>query len=178
MSYLLLPLSSENYAHAVTLYEQAFPVEERRRSDEWIRFYEDKENFSIGSIENATGFVGFLSFWCFVDFVYIEHFATLPSCRGKGIGERILRQFIHDNSTRPIVLEVEPADSELSSRRIAFYERQGFALSSQTYVQPAYQQGGLSVPLCLMCTNSTFLSVNFANVVRTLHTMVYGVNLY
>ncbi len=174
-TYSLLPLVSDDYAHALCLYEQAFPEEERRQSSEWIRLHENKPNFCIFSIGEAGHFVGILGFWKFEDFVYIEHFATLPSFRGRGIGGAILRQFVHDNSPRPIVLEVEPAENELASRRIAFYERFGFNLSPLSYIQPPYQKNGLSVPLCLMCTDSKYLSENFAHVARTLHTQVYGV---
>ncbi len=171
-------LSSSEYAQAIALYAQAFPAEERRDSKEWIALYEQRSGFNIYALTQSGNFVGILGFWTFSRFVYIEHFATLSSLRGRGVGSSLLRRFIAQCSPHPLVLEVEPAQNEITQRRIAFYERQGFMLSPCTYVQPPYREDGTSIPLCLMCTNGDFLSMNYNEVVRTLHEKVYGVSFH
>ena len=60
---------------------------------------------------------------------YGEHFAVDPDERGGGYGGKALRLLCEELQT-PVVLEVELPFDEMSRRRIGFYQRSGFTLST------------------------------------------------
>lgn len=134
-------------------------------------------------VDIRRGFCRHSHFWAFpkpqeegeTDFFYIEHFATLPHLRGKGIGASALKAFASVAQDRPIVLEVEPPQTETARRRVGFYRRAGFELLEIPYMQPPYRPGGEEVPLCLMSTDAAYALSHSARVVATLHREVYGV---
>ena len=115
---------------------------------------------------------GFITYWLFDTFVYVEHFAVNPAIRGGGVGSCALKAFI-GSMGRPVVLEVEPADAvdPMAPRRIEFYRRHGFEILDYDYIQPPYAPGLPSVPLKLMSTDS---SVDAGVVASVLHSKVYG----
>ena len=47
-------------------------------------------------------------------------------------------------------LEVEPAEDELTARRVAFYRRNGYRIVDRSYVQPSYENFGDAAPLWIM----------------------------
>lgn len=134
------------------IYEESFPIEERR---EWgklkLLLEGTNEFFNAYAILRDTMFIGFITSWVFPDAIYIEHFATDPAMRGGGFGSEALKQLVESTSL-PIVLEVEPAESgETARRRIDFYRRHGFRdLPDYNYIQPPYSPGLPSVPMTLM----------------------------
>ena len=71
----------------------------------------------------------------------------------------------------PVVLEVEIPDPPIPKRRIAFYDRSGFRIAHDDYVQPPYIDGLPSVPMFLMSTAETFTDGQ----VRELQQAVYGI---
>lgn len=170
------PLTPTFYPQAQTLYEHSFPKVERRDSQEWKDFWHNNDKFFIDSIfvdEHLFG--GFISYWIFADFVYVEHFAISPSLRGKGIGGDSLDRFVKRFSTLPIVLEVEKPTDNTAARRIAFYEKHNFSLLPSPYNQPPYHHGGEPLPLHIMCTHSTTVLPRFNSIVNKIHKEVYGV---
>lgn len=101
------------------LYEEAFPLNERRLFEAQVNLMSDpKYHFDILIEDNQL--IGFLLWWDLESFRYIDHFATSKQLRNKGYGKLILEQFINNNS-KPILLEVELPTSELNQRRIKFY---------------------------------------------------------
>ena len=79
----------------------------------------------------------------------LRHFAIDPTLRNGGYGSRVMQHLLAQLD-RPLVLEVEVPEDELTRRRVAFYERQGFRICDKDYVQPPYRTGGASLPLYLM----------------------------
>lgn len=159
------------------LYCNSFPPEERRAwNDIERRLSVEKSPYNIEVILNGGEFAGFISWWQFADFCYVEHFAIEPAMRGMKIGARAISQFI-ENRAIPIVLEVElPESGEMARRRIAFYSRNGFTAHADfEYIQPSYGEGLPSVPLMLM-TAGTSTHVDLKQISRQLHEVVYGVN--
>lgn len=169
------PLQSADTPRAVALYEQAFPEAERRPSADWLRLNAEDERFSIFAIRDDEGFAGFISIWRFADFVYVEHFATLPERRGQGLGAQALRHLLNTLGTQPVVLEIEPPEDALALRRQHFYERCGLHLLPFSYEQPPYRPGGERLRLCMMATDVAYFSAHLDEAVRTLHRAVYGV---
>ena len=127
-----------------------------------------------GKTDLGGEFRGFITWWDFGEFVYGEHFAMLPECRGAGIGGEVIDRFVAE-AGRPVVLEVELPTDEMSRRRIGFYERHGFALCDAEYVQPPYDAGGGGVPMRLMSHGVTLDAAMFARVRDMLYAEVYGV---
>ncbi len=156
-----------------SLYETAFPVDERRDFAEVLRLFGQKRAFDMQVVYADGKPVGLISLWSWAGWRYVEHFAVDSSCRGKGIGAEVLRQLqLADN--RPLVLEVEQPVDDLSRRRVEFYKRSGFVLhESFAYVQPPYDAGRRSLPMCLM-TWGAAPEADLGQVASMLHREVYG----
>lgn len=118
------------------IYVDSFPAVERR-SLEYQRETMCREEYHFDAVIDREQFVGILGWWDLPDVRYIEHLATSPSIRNGGYGAKILHSFSLE-STKPIILEVEHPEDEITRRRIGFYERMGFVLNNQEYSHPSY----------------------------------------
>ncbi len=154
----------------ITLYESAFPANERRPTAQELAL--DDPRFEMRTICHEDNFAGFITLWHFADFVYVEHFATLPELRGHGLGSRTLQTLRHE-SPKPIVLEVELPDNDTARRRIAFYKRMGFVEMPQAYRQPPYTPENDGLPLCIMTTANDTSDRFFDTIKSTLYCEVY-----
>lgn len=173
------------------LYADAFPRNERRAESEMRRLAEcgrlnvcavenlcaaeDAEDAdgADGKSDGCGRFCGFITWWDFGGFVYGEHFAMLPECRGAGIGGEVIDRFVAD-AGKPVVLEVELPTNDMARRRIGFYERHGFAVCDADYAQPPYDAGGGCVPMRLMSHGMSLDEEAFERVKDTLYIDVYG----
>ncbi|MFI3293143.1 MAG: GNAT family N-acetyltransferase [Rikenellaceae bacterium] len=126
------------FPFAWDLYESSFPQIERRTKDYHIETM-GKGAFHADVILEDDEPIGILFWWELSDFRFIEHFATSPIKRGNGYGNKILQEFI-DRNNKPILLEVEHPEDEITRRRIGFYQRIGFTLNDHPYNHPSYQQ--------------------------------------
>ncbi|MDE6714954.1 MAG: GNAT family N-acetyltransferase, partial [Muribaculaceae bacterium] len=132
--------SSENRLNEVKhIYLASFPADERRPFAVVRRYLKcSRRPFHILAAVMDDRVASFISYWEFPEFRYIEHFATLSSLRGDGIGSWLLHEFLH-KSPLPVILEVELPDNDLAKRRIEYYVRQGFSLHDDFhYIQPPY----------------------------------------
>lgn len=156
-----------------SLYETAFPVDERRDFAEVLRLFGQRRAFDV-QVAYADGKpVGFVSLWSWVGWRYVEHFAIHSSYRGRGVGAEVLRQ-LQIADSRPLVLEVEMPVDDLSFRRVEFYKRAGFVLHEGfAYIQPPYDAGRRALPMCLM-TWAAAPDVDLDEVASMLHREVYG----
>ncbi|PWJ39179.1 GNAT family N-acetyltransferase [Sediminitomix flava] len=144
----LFTTEHDHFQKAWQLYEDAFPIDEKRElglQKEIIK--NPKYHFDV--IFDEDDFVGFLLWWEFESFRYIEHLATLSVHRGKGYGKQIVKQFISE-SEDVIILEVDLPKDEVSKRRINFYERIDFKLNQYPYKQLPLRKGGEYVDMLLM----------------------------
>ena len=146
----LKPIERFSNKH-IRIYNESFPEEERRPLSTLHTGYGRLE---ILSIEKDGEIVGFLTWWNFGNFRYVEHFAVDSAKRGQGIGREVIKQFVMESPV-PVVLEVElPGSSPQADRRIAFYKEAGFiALNKYRYIQPSYSIGLPEVPMMLMMTS-------------------------
>ena len=141
-------ISDQFFEQAWELYRDTFPLKMRRSKDLQARVMKNpKYNFDV--ILNDREFIGFMFWWNFDKYSYIEHFSVSAEHRNKGLGKVVLEDFMlsHD---KPIVLEVELPNSEIDKRRIKFYERIGFKLNDHSYQLPSLQDGKAVLPLLLM----------------------------
>ena len=165
-------VSDPYFTNLFNLYIQAFPSSERRS---WggIELELNTENhFNAHALLQNNQFVGFLNYWTFDRFLYIEHFAIKSDLRGKHIGQEAMKILMEQTKT-PILFEVEMPNSPMSVRRIRFYERLGFSVLSHYYAQPPYEGNGFVLPMLIMCNNIHFANTHFELIKDTLYEHVY-----
>lgn len=168
-------------AQVRAIYEEAFPVEERRDFDQICLLIESNPNFNCMGIFNGDKLVGLLTYWAlktespfaFSEFAFGEHLAIDASMRGQSIGSLVLEKFA-EMAQLPILLEVEHPTTEQAIQRIRFYEKSGFKLWELDYVQPPYGDNLPPVPLYLMSLGEVPLDTHFDEVRDTLYRQVYG----
>ena len=167
------PTDSPYWVPFVAIYSQSFPIDEQRPTHDIARLIEADERYTAHAIIDAESeqFLGLLTTWHLGDFIYIEHFALSPQYRSQGYGSNALKKFIHEHPM-PIILEAEPPTDALTRRRVQFYERNGLTLYEYDYIQPPYTPERQPVPLRLMGTLPSTMSL--ADVALCLHREVYG----
>lgn len=149
MNQIRLKNTSDDYFQSAwALYEDAFPLAERRLLDAQSKAMK-KDIYHFVVIIEEEQLIGILLWWEFDNYRFIEHFATTTKQRNKGFGKRTLEK-IMDHNDKPILLEVELPDSTINQRRIHFYERIGFKLNEHYYEMPPLIEGQLPVQLLLM----------------------------
>ena len=164
----------QHYKFMEELLVESFPPEEYREL-EHLREYTDR----IGNFHNNIIFdddlpIGFITYWDFDEFYYVEHFATNPALRNGGYGKSTL-EHLCEFLKRPIVLEVERPVEEMAKRRINFYQRHGFTLWEKDYYQPPYKEGDDFLPMYLMVHGNLDAEKDYEGIRHKLHTIVYGV---
>jgi ribosomal protein S18 acetylase RimI-like enzyme len=153
------------------LYLTAFPPSERREFAELKKqIYNDGCNVNLIFVDEKVA--GFIIFWNFDEFVFLEHFAIEPGLRGLGTGERTLAK-IKALYQKTVILETEPPADEMTRRRIGFYERNGFHLLDRHYLQPSYDGIKPEVEMKLMCNSANISSEKLEKHVQYIREKVY-----
>lgn len=157
-------LNNKDLRAFLKLYDDSFPENERRLyedTDALSRFIrENSSMFRIIAAEDENGkFAGFLTYWQFPQYNYVEHFAVRPDLRGNGLGKAMLAH-LHEIAGSRTVLEVElPSTGHDAERRISFYKSCGFTDHPEiNYIQPPYSPNQEGIPLMLMTHGETDLS--------------------
>lgn len=165
----------ELYPFMEELMKTAFPLQERRDLDKQ-RFLTDHQPLFHNNVLLAEGeAIGLLTDWTLSDFIYIEHFAIHPQFRSHGYGSQALEALQKELKGTPLILEVEEPTDEWSIRRIAFYQRQGFTLHEQLYLQPPYRTGDDWLPFKLMSTEGLDVEGRFTEIRDCIYREVYHV---
>lgn len=134
----------------IPLYEEAFPLEERRSIGQLKRMIGKTENMFFNAIVLDENLCGLFVFWNFEKFSYLEHFAIYPHLRNKKIGKQVL-DYLAENLPGLRLLEVEPAvDDEMAVRRVEYYRRNGYKVLDNNYMQPSYHAHEDACPLWIM----------------------------
>jgi ribosomal protein S18 acetylase RimI-like enzyme len=134
-------LSTSNahlFDRAFTLYQSSFPVEERRDDLEQQRVL-NKNDYHFDLIMMDDSFIGVMLYWETDNFVFLEHFTTLPELRGNGYGKKALDLLKTKNKI--ILLEIEPPVDDTTQRRYNFYKRNGFIMNPYHHIQAKYHLG-------------------------------------
>lgn len=173
MEHIRLKNTNDNYFNeAWKLYNEAFPIEERRLLDSQFKIMK-KLNYHFDIATDKKQFIGFLLWWEFETLHYIDHFATLTEQRNKGFGKLILENFIK-RSSRPILLEVELPDSSINKRRIKFYERLGFKLNQHYYEIPASKERKSPLQLLIMSYPTQLPKNDIDQFVKICHPIIFN----
>lgn len=163
-----------DYDFVEKLLISAFPKEERRELELQKEYTDCNPLFHNNVIYHDGKPVGFITYWDFNDFYYIEHFAISPDCRNGGYGQKVLNR-TDEILGKPIVLEVEMPTTEMSIRRIGFYNRLGYKLWEKDYMQPPYRTGDGYLPMYIMAKGELNCEKDFARIKDKLYKEVYKV---
>lgn len=120
------------------IYNYSFPYEERRDDANLVLSLDDRRFHFLCFSNDAGRIIGFLTFWDMGDFLYGEHFATDRSIRNSGFGSKALD--VLKSFGKPVILEIEMPQDEITVRRKGFYERNGFLLNGHRHFQPLYHE--------------------------------------
>lgn len=131
------------------LYKESFPAEERRETEQLKYLLTNRPEMYFNAIECDGELAGLFVFWNFNDFYYMEHLAVFPEMRNKEIGRQVL-DFARENLKGSRLLEVEPPEDEMTTRRVNYYQRNGYKILDKSYIQPSYDGIRSSIPLWIM----------------------------
>lgn len=163
---MLQRINETNFPEIYRIMQASFSDDEYRPYDEQLALFEEPE-YRIYYMP-----AGFLAVWEFESFIYIEHFAVDPALRNSGTGSAMLQELVKQYQ-KPICLEVELPEDELTRRRIGFYERNGFVFNEYPYIQPPISKGKSPVPLRIMTYKSEIKREEFQKMKEILYRRVY-----
>lgn len=163
---MLQRINETNFPEIYRIMQASFSDDEYRPYDEQLALFEEPE-YRIYYMP-----AGFLAVWEFESFIYIEHFAVDPALRNSGTGSAMLQELVK-RYQKPICLEVELPEDELTRRRIGFYERNGFVFNEYPYIQPPISKGKSPVPLRIMTYGEAITRETFEAMKNVLYRSVY-----
>ena len=165
-----------NFDEIFKIMDEAFPDSEMRTYEGQKRLLQNEKYHIYEELDDNGVLVGFLAYWTLNGCVFFEHLAVSSARRGRGIGKNILLKNIKDIKL-PIFLEVEPPETELAKRRIAFYERLGFCLSDFYYEQPPLRKNQTAQQLLIMSYPAPISAEEFAKYKKEIYTNVYNTTI-
>jgi GNAT superfamily N-acetyltransferase len=163
----------DRYRYAEELMVASFPEVEYRQLEIQRQITDSLNCFNQHIILEDGLPIGFIAWWDFTQFRFIEHFAIDPERRNRGLGQFAIdsiQSVIHP----PIVLEAELPDNEINRRRIQFYQRNGFQLFENAYYQPPYRKGNQPIPMVIMALGNFDKAYDFKKIQSVLYREVYG----
>jgi hypothetical protein len=165
---------SKYYSFVEKLLVDSFPKNEYRDLCDFRDYSDSNSLFHNNIILEKDQMLGFITYWSFPKFTYIEHFAIKESMQGKSYGTSFL-SLLKKIVGAPIALEVELPLNTQASRRIKFYTRQGFKLWNNYYEQPPYRSSDDSCPMSLMVYGNLQSAIDFNDVRDTIYKEVYNI---
>lgn len=136
------------YAPFKELYACSFPVFEQRTERQQQKAFSCSNYHLRAYCENDLQ-IGFIAYWEFPAYRYIEHFAIHTGLRGKGYGGQVLKNFLSESS-KTILLEIDPPADAVSLARLRFYQRCGFYPNPYPHVHPPYREAYEGHPLVVL----------------------------
>lgn len=169
---MLERLDKKDFDGIFEIMKESFPLDEYRTYD-GQRALLDRENYAIFGVRRDGDIAAFIALWENEKVTFIEHFAVKSGLRGEGLGGKMLRELLSDRGDRTVCLEVEPPESDIARRRVAFYERCGFFLNVHPYTQPALSAGRSPLRLMIMTSRRAIDEDEFAELKATLYESFY-----
>lgn len=142
--------NDEEFGKLMQLYTEAFPLEERRDEEQLKKMLIDEPRMSFNAVQCDGKLAGLFVYWDFGTFYYLEHLAIYAEMRNAKIGQQTL-DWMKENLDGLRILEAEPAETDIATRRVCYYERNGYTVYEKEYLQPAYRAGGDGCRLWVMC---------------------------
>ena len=132
---------------AKKIYEESFPSYDRRSIRRQLEAIKEPDCYCMAIVEGEET-IGILWYWEKKTVKYLEYFAILPTLRGKNYGSKALQLFCQ--SSKVVLLEIEPPIDTVSEKRLAFYERLGFRLQSFEHLHPPFTDEAKAYELKVM----------------------------
>lgn len=149
-------------------YCKTFPEDERRDWNKLSPLFQHPKVKIISVLHEAKN-VGYLIIWELSHFAFVEHFEVFEEFRSQKLGSYITN-YLFENYPR-IVLEIEHGHlTEDTKRRYSFYQKNGFSLIDEMYVQPSYGEGKNSLNLWLL---ANYQPENLKEVKDEIYDIVY-----
>jgi len=149
-------------------YSTTFPEDERREWSQFVKLF-DHPNVQVISVLNNSENIGYLIIWDLKNHVFVEHFEVFSEFRNQKLGSHIT-DYLFKNYPR-IILEIEPEHlDDNAKRRFSFYQRNGFNLIDEMYIQPSYGEGKNSLKLWLL---ANYTPENLEEVKDEIYDIVY-----
>lgn len=165
----LIDPKDSRFLSAFALYEESFPVHERRtRQAQQERLGCPGYHFDV--LMEGEAVQGILLWWEAGPFCYVEHFAIVPQLRGTGIGTRALEQLRKEG--RRVLLEIDPPVDEVARRRQRFYEKAGFCENPFHHIHPPYRAGFSGHELVVMTSPGPITQEEYQEFARYLDEVV------
>lgn len=129
-----------NYQEIKQLYQRAFPAYERE-SWRWLLLKSWFKQADFLAFYDQDQFVGFAYVLHTKGLHYVLYLAVNDQLRSKGYGSRILAALKARYAGVPLALDIEEPDPTAANnrqrlRRLAFYRRNGFALTNKRMKDP------------------------------------------
>lgn len=166
---MIVKLENQEFDKVFSILERSFPLEEYRPIDAQKALLGDPA-YTVWLNKAEGEILGIAAVWQLGNWLFLEHLAVAPEHRNRGIGAELLRFLGKDRCC----LEVEPPETELTCRRVDFYQRNGFFLNPYPYVQPSLGAGRNPVPLQIMTSGGTIEAEEFETLRGLLYARVYG----
>ena len=168
-------LFKSDFESIYEIMEQSFPKEEYRTKQKQKELFNVKEYNVLGEKKDGK-LLGFITVWDFEEFYYVEHFAIAKQNRNLGLGSKMLQEIKEIYTlNKPFILEVEPPEDELTKRRVAFYQRNGYKYNDYYYVQPSMAKGRREIPLKILSSPNSITEEQFKMARDTLYKKVYKI---
>lgn len=149
-------------------YSTTFPEDERRDWYKFIQLFCHPKVKIISALNNSKN-IGYLIIWELSNYIFVEHFEVFSEFRNQKLGSYIT-EYLFKNHQR-IILEIEPEHlNEDSKRRFSFYQRNGFNLIDELYIQPSYGEGKKTLELWLL---ANYFPENLKEVKDEIYDVVY-----
>ncbi|MFZ4582988.1 MAG: GNAT family N-acetyltransferase [Paludibacter sp.] len=161
-----------NFGEVYDLYNTSFPSYSRRSWAGLETVFNKKQAFNSVAVKKDSKFVGLIHYWIFDKFVYIEQFAIHPDYRNAGLGTKVMKEFLKKHEL-PIVIETETPRTQIASKRIYFYERVGFYMISNFYMQPPYEGSQVLMSMLIMTNDYNYVNKYFQQIKNTIYKEVY-----
>lgn len=167
------PIPNALFEDFYAITEASFPKEERRTKEEFLRLAQFSEKYKIYSLLDGEHLVAFLTVWQFESFMFIDHFAVSATLRNKGIGAEFLKTVL-SQSRLPFILEAELPETEIATRRLNFYKRNGFKENPFPYLLPPMQEGCEATAMHVLSYPKLLTESEFKNIKEILYREVYN----
>ncbi|ANQ47959.2 GNAT family N-acetyltransferase [Flammeovirga yaeyamensis] len=168
----MIQIIDGNFEELWNIYSYSFPEDEQRSKEDILQLMHEGELHFKGIYEHDTLY-GLIAYRQLDNFIYIEYYAMAKESRGLGLGTRFLNFFTQQFRHYCIVLEVEKPTSEVSQKRIKFYEKSGFKFNNNNFEQPPLTDDGNAVPMNLMSWPILIEDTGFEMVKDILYKKVY-----
>lgn len=154
------------------IYDISFPIYEQRTVALQQDAFSDSRYHLDCYADTVNDLVqGFIAYWRFESYTYVEHFAIHPNERGKGLGGMILRKLIEQESER-VLLEIDPVKDDISAARLRFYQSYGFIENPFPHIHPAYRSEYPDHSLVVLSTGGEMTGIEYDMFASDLNTIV------